>query len=496
MNSTARLRLNPWREVSILMLIIMEVSWITPWFKVLTPQIYTVHPWLVWIILMVNVLFSHLLIRIMEYLQLKTSIRRVIVVILLLIACLVGLKTLIYPHQSVPFFEFLNRPLKNFADIRNLLPVEFIVTLTMLLSVWRGISLAQEGLGPTSILSHFWIGIFMYIIFVILITVVTGETPGDFFFLFLFASLIGVSTARMSVISHLRGGREIRFSPSWFGGILLISCFVAALASFVGGLLGSQFDWIRYIVLVMFGSIIVLLWVILSPIFIFLINIISSILKNSIGLSGIGDIFQKLNSLLDGLNQNIARIMNDSGANSIITSLAPFVKAGLLIGILILVGVVIIFWLAIRIWEGRESGLAEEERPSGLKAESIRSLLEKIRNRLKHPINNLTDLMDFRRRQKKRAAARIRQIYADVLELCKDCGKQRPQVMTPLEFEPEIVSLFPDFRTEISTITHAYLRVRYGLLPETQNEVSEVENSWRRIHSAGIVLIHQQKQQK
>jgi hypothetical protein len=137
-----------------------------------------------------------------------------------------------------------------------LIPVEFIVIITVMIGFWRGISLAQEHIGPSSVMDHFWLGIFMFVVFDFLITFVTGENPGQFFYLFLFSSLVGVSTARMTVVGMVRGGKENKFNRSWFLGIILAALMVVGLSSLFGGLIADKFAWIGNLLYGLFGSII------------------------------------------------------------------------------------------------------------------------------------------------------------------------------------------------------------------------------------------------
>ena len=92
-----------------------------------------------------------------------------------------------------------------------------------------------------------------------------------------------------------------------------------------------------------------------------------------------------------------------------------------------------------------------------------------------------------------RAAARIRQIYADLLDLCNALGQSRQESQTPLEFLPRLEILFPQLQPEIVLVTEAYLGVRYGLLPETKNEVADVEAAWRKIQTSGHETLKQRK---
>jgi len=45
--------------------------------------------------------------------------------------------------------------------------------------------------------------------------------------------------------------------------------------------------------------------------------------------------------------------------------------------------------------------------------------------------------------------------------------------------------IFPDSQEELATITHAYLRVRYGELPEKRGQIEEVESAWELVRRRG-----------
>ena len=76
------------------MIIIMEVCWVTPWFRSMTPQTYAVSEIRVFLILGLIVLFSHALVRTMEILQIKKSIRRWAMVLFMILCSYIGIKTL------------------------------------------------------------------------------------------------------------------------------------------------------------------------------------------------------------------------------------------------------------------------------------------------------------------------------------------------------------------------------------------------------------------
>jgi hypothetical protein len=261
----SNLHLNPWREIAILMIILMEVCWVTPWFRSMTLETYAVSPIRVFTILACMVLFSHVLVRTMDSLHLKKSIRQGLMVFFIVIGIFVGIKTLLYSHESMSLSQLLTRPLRSFGDVKSLIPVEFIVVITVLVGFWRGLSIAQEHIGPSSVMDHFWIGIVMYLAFIFFNTMVTGETPVNFFFLFLFSALIAMVAARLTVVGMLRGGRENRFNRFWFLGILLVASFVVGVAALLGSQLGDKFAWIGMLLFGLFGTILILVWFLINP---------------------------------------------------------------------------------------------------------------------------------------------------------------------------------------------------------------------------------------
>ena len=267
--------------MAVLMLIIMETSWVTPWFRSLTSATYAVNAIKAFVVLFCIVLISHIVVRFMEFLRLKTSIRRGITIALLVIVIFGGLKMLLYAQDYISFFELINRPLRSFLDWRSLIPDEFVIILVILIGWWRGIAIAQEHIGPSSVSTHFGIGIVLFMVFIFVNTLVTGETPGDFFYLFLFSSLLAMISARMAVLGTLRGGRQNAFDRRWFLGIILASTIVVGLSALAGGVIGEQFAWVGYILLGLFGSILVFLWILLSPILSWLINLIINLAGNS-----------------------------------------------------------------------------------------------------------------------------------------------------------------------------------------------------------------------
>jgi hypothetical protein len=123
---------------------------------------------------------------------------------------------------------------------------------------------------------------------------------------------------------------------------------------------------------------------------------------------------------------------------------------------------------------------AQDEPESLLKRGEARKLLRKA---LQDAIGNLAAAL--RPIRKAIIAARIRRIYTQLLDLCRDLQRPRPAAKTPLEFLPDMGELFTTLAPELDLITQTYVRVRYGETPETSAEVEAVEAAWRLVNAEG-----------
>jgi hypothetical protein len=82
-------------------------------------------------------------------------------------------------------------------------------------------------------------------------------------------------------------------------------------------------------------------------------------------------------------------------------------------------------------------------------------------------------------------AFRIRWIYSQLMDLVTRLEHPRPQATTPLEFLPTLVQLFPALPQDLTNITQAYNQVRYGELPESEEELTIIIASWERVKDEG-----------
>jgi hypothetical protein len=487
----------PWREIAILMVMMMEVSWVTPWFRSLTPVTYAISPVLAFFVLLALMVVAHLAVRSMEAVHLRADIRRWVTIGLLVASVLIGLRVLLYPHERLGFSELFNRPLRNMADWRSIIPDEFIIILAVLIGWWRGISLAQEHIEPSSVLGYFRLGIFMFFGYVFVNTLITGETIGNFIYIFLFCSLIAMATARISVVGTLRGGKQSNFDRRWFLGVIAAAVVVVLLAGGLADLLGDNLGWFGIITMGIFGAMVVLVWAVVSPFLALLISLASKMQGDSPAVKQLVETFENLQEMIQGLIQRISVAVGQPEILSMLARLLPYLRMIILWGILILIAAGVLLWVMMRLWKDRTRKHLDGEEQSILEYGDIWRMLQAFfRQSWGNLVEGVANAIDLRRRQRARAAARIRQIYAELLDLSEELGCVRAEAQTPLEFMPALEGSFMTVNVELETITSAYLRVRYGQLPESHQEVEAVEMAWRTVSERGKEILVEKQRNK
>lgn len=83
-----------------------------------------------------------------------------------------------------------------------------------------------------------------------------------------------------------------------------------------------------------------------------------------------------------------------------------------------------------------------------------------------------------------RAAASIRRIYRLMCRAAAAAGYPRLEAETPYEYLPTLGQVWPHNAAEARLITDAFIRVRYGELPETAEELEAIRAAWRHLEAA------------
>jgi hypothetical protein len=354
----------PWREIALLMLMIMEVSWVVPWFRSLTPATYSASALNSFIIFFAMMLLAHTIIRFLNYLRLKVVIRQLIMVLFLIISILLGLRFLLYSSEAITFLELINRPIESFADWKTLIPDEFVVAIAIIIGWWRGISLAQEHIGPHLVMNHFNVGILMFFLYGLINSMVTGETPGALIYVFIFTSLLAMGSARMSILHTLRGGGEPIFKRSWFIGMSFAALIVVLITGASTSFIGEGTGFIGYLLTGLFYIFMLLTYLIISPIILFILWVFGKIPFNLDILDSISETLRNIQSAMQQMILQISDLINQSGITKLLSDWGPNIRTILIWGFLLIAILGVAVWVGIRLWMERGRRVLSDDQES------------------------------------------------------------------------------------------------------------------------------------
>ena len=83
----------------------------------------------------------------------------------------------------------------------------------------------------------------------------------------------------------------------------------------------------------------------------------------------------------------------------------------------------------------------------------------------------------------------MRAIYANLLALMAAADHPRQPAQTPYEYEPGVEALLPARQAEISALTEAFVRARYGEVEVDAQELARLQEAWERIRVDGQELL-------
>lgn len=473
-------RIRYWRELSIIALMVMELAWVVPWYRSLTPATYAVSLWRAFFVLAGIILLANISTRAMNFLDIKISIRRFVVIGLILLSVFIGLRLLLYDTEPFLISEMVNRPLRAFSEAGRVIPDEFLVIIIVLVIFWRGLSLASKFIDPVSVRRNFYLGLIMFVSFIFINTIVTGETPGVMLYVFFVSALIALGSARIFTITQLRGGARNPFDLRWFLGIITTALLIVGIAGLVAWLFGERTSLLSGIGTFLMGAFGILMLLLISPL-IFLMERLSP------AMPGVSAAFDNVIAALEDLSNTFRGIANNLFGMFDVPSLAERMqqlKPFMLWGFVAAVAVIIVF--SISRWLFNERAGRRDDLESVIEPGDIPRMLRQVfQERLDDLLNAFRSRSGILNGRRWLAAAKIRRIYAQLMELSARLDEPRPPSHTPIEHLPVLEGLFPQGKEDVEIITEAYLKVRYGELPESIEEVNTVEAAWQHLKMLG-----------
>jgi len=451
-----------WPQIAALLLIVVEICWIVPWYRMVMQISYVAPVWQSVLVLGGVMLGGYSLAFTLEWLRLLRGVQLGILALMLFVS-------LVLCEQLL-----LHNPLgRVFGGLLNLDPGSVVLVFFVFWLWWRGIGLARAAIRPIVAWRRFELGLLCFMTFIFIAGRLGDDTTGlGWYMFFLFVGFLAVIFARVSYVGLVKGVRKNPFDRRWLASTtgILIGCIT--IAATLGGLLTGQYkmllEWlvegIRLLVaIVIFIAAIpgLLLSRLLGPIFLWLREWMAKRpTPNPFDASGAGNSY-----LPPGISAAPKPIPHEF-------------QAFFFWGVVLLVLVIMV--VRMRRQSEAAKPFIQEQPESLLKRGEARKLLRKAFQ------DALGDLAAYLRPARRAIiAARIRRIYAQLLDLCAELGYPRPVSKTPLEFLPDMGELFIALIPQLDLITQTYVHVRYGEVPETSGEVEAIEAAWMQISEEG-----------
>lgn len=469
-----------WQWVALISFVLMQMSWATPWIQSVNSSLADVHPGVMVTVASILVLITNASMRLVTALALNRSVRRLIAGIVLIVDLFLGLNLMTTNPNQGSLRTLGSQQMETFGDFLNAIPAWFWVTIIVLSLWWYGMRLSRERIGPFMVFNNFRIGIIMFALFALagfLVPMAAAIEPTGLLFLFLLTGLISLVTSRVSILGYLRGGGKSPFDRRWllaisisaFGFVLLAYGAAAVLTGQAASFYGLISGLLIGIGVVLAAPILLVLYLI-SP----AVEQLQEALPTPVVTEALGD------------QEGIGGITPSGSDYGFLSWGEAFTLSPEMRSILVVVGLVVLIVILILsfrwISQGSEKGDEDIQRDD---LSGDKNLLELVQELFRRQLQEAADRVQtggrMSEQERRIVAERIRVIYSKLMELAGDSGFPRADSETPLEYQKELSYAFPACVEDVSTITQAYIKVRYGEVPETKDQVDLIEQAWEKI---------------
>jgi hypothetical protein len=473
-----------WQMLTVLGTLVMQVLWSSPAMTLLTQQsIPDVRVRSMGVFLVI-VLLVYTLALLMGYLRIRETVIQWLLLGIFLFAFGASLRFLLYPQIEGSWFQLLDRYFDSFTDLSFWIRPEFLATGFLFILWRRALRASRHWVGPLVVRRELRFGMLAFLFIGFVGSRTSGFLPGLEAGLFLFIGLITLGTARISSLSYLRGGRGIPFERTWLGGVALMAGFLLVMAVLVaylvGGPIASLLDnFLSLTINLILRGILALL----SPVVYAIVQVVTWIMSrfelifNAPEPSNLLNRGNEVQSMMENMAEEIQPLVVSSEIGVILRNIAIVIGFSLLL--------IVLFYTARQINVRRRTMASEEREREFMNVGLRQALRDFVRGGAQQVIDRIRQ---FSRASQLIAAARIRRIYGQLMELSERLGFPRPEASTPNEFLQDLNTCFPGSTEDLEVITQAYVRIRYGELPENRQEVEEVEQAWSRVRAFGREL--------
>lgn len=454
-----------WAELPGLAVLIIHALWLAAWYSLAVPSMPS--SWGIVLLLAGAMLASHYLARALNAAPGSILLKRGLLLVWISSLLLFSVGVCFFRQASLTPWQLLLQTCQALLDNSRNTPL-FWHLLILLLGILRSVVLGRTPVTRDHVQRALIIGV----IFLLIAGFAQNDAIPAFllplFYGLLFSGLVGLSTAHFVDLAETSGGSLPASGGSWAVSILVGALGSVGIAALAGWLINENVAGaLAQVVLAIFMVMAVALMLVLSPLLTLLLEV-----SNRIGQA----IFASSPELLPQFSSDEAiNDIRNTGQENLNILADLFERSQGVVMLIVLISVVILA-LALAGWQSWQRRLHTAQGESGTAARVRRANQPSLLPKRPSPLGNARRWL---------AAARIRNVYAQLMQLYARLNHPRPPALTPLEFVPHMAGILPECLSELETITTAYLKVRYGELPETSAEVQIVLQAWKKTQKAG-----------
>lgn len=419
--------------------------------------------------------------RLMSIASFEISAQRRIIIGTFIIALFVTLRGFVFEPQSVLDFSWLSAIFIR-ATTQPGLFWRYELTLFALMALlwWRGLVLTRRHVSVGEVGFRMRLGGLILAPLVVILSVIPNARPAiPFVMLFFVASLTAIALTRAEEVSLQNAGTANAMTPRWVITVFAASLIIVTTAALAGMALSGRgwrllVSWLSPLwnALALAGMVIVttatyLLLYLLAPLQWLLRYLFARL--SELGIEGLPELEPVTPELTDPDVDQLILELGDSRADLLLWANRVAIVVIVLLSVLIL-------YVALRryfLHRAMSVGSGELSASASSAADSESALGRRILNRLG-------------RWRRWRVAATVRQLYRSMCAEADARGFPRAQSQTPYEYLPLLLEAWPDAGEDVALITDAYVRVRYGEIPEDPQELEALRSAWRKLARAPL----------
>ena len=462
---------------------LFPLSWVLMDVALITPLALSLLRWArywpaghVAFLILLLLLLPYNLIRLMSLLNWPKQRQQRVLTAVLLLLLYITLRTLL--HGSLLDFRWLGQIGTTLRQSRGSFWLRDVGLFLLIAVAWsRGQAMVERQPDINAMGLKLRVGGLLFTPLVIwLATVRLLFTMAPFVLLYFLAALTAVSLIRAEQIEQERTGLSAAVTPRWFGGIVIASLLVVLTAALftliVSGntpflliaWLNPLWDALSQLGTVAFVTASYLAFPLLGR-----LSILLEWLARLIQL-----VVTPLLALLRGVDiqsQSLPPtqpLLTFNDFVELTNQLHPSVKLGLL---LIPLGAV----LLISLFLGRLARLGTAQRHSQRTGGRLTDDDDDEPGLAERLLSRLGMLRHWR------TAVSIRRIYRQMCRAAAGAGYPRAETQTPYEYLPVLAQVWPGHEADAAQVTQAFVRVRYGEVPEDPAELNAIRAAWERL---------------